>query len=138
MTQSGIPDDLVTAYRSAHYRAGSGQGAITFCVDQHSEALSRLLAASGFRSAAFVTACNPLGVRDSMEANRLACARLRKKLACHVSRPDQIMDALKGHPLEAFDRSIDVHISRLRSKIDKGFTPPLLHTVRGAGYMIRE
>jgi two-component system OmpR family response regulator len=33
---------------------------------------------------------------------------------------------------------IDVHISRLRSKIDKGFAEPLLHTVRGAGYMIRD
>jgi two-component system OmpR family response regulator len=33
---------------------------------------------------------------------------------------------------------IDVHISRLRSKIDKGFTQPLLHTIRGAGYMIRD
>jgi two-component system, OmpR family, response regulator len=33
---------------------------------------------------------------------------------------------------------IDVHISRLRSKIDKGFTQPLLHTVRGAGYIIRD
>lgn len=33
---------------------------------------------------------------------------------------------------------IDVHISRLRSKIDKGFTKTLLHTVRGAGYMIRD
>jgi two-component system OmpR family response regulator len=33
---------------------------------------------------------------------------------------------------------IDVHISRLRSKIDKGFTRPLLHTIRGAGYMVRE
>jgi two-component system OmpR family response regulator len=32
---------------------------------------------------------------------------------------------------------IDVHISRLRAKIDKGFDAPLLHTVRGAGYMIR-
>ena len=32
---------------------------------------------------------------------------------------------------------IDVHISRLRAKIDKGFEVPLLHTVRGAGYMIR-
>ena len=31
---------------------------------------------------------------------------------------------------------IDVHISRLRSKIDKGFDKPLLNTVRGAGYMI--
>ncbi|MCB1494177.1 MAG: response regulator transcription factor [Bauldia sp.] len=33
---------------------------------------------------------------------------------------------------------IDVHISRLRGKIDKGFDAPLLHTVRGAGYMIRD
>jgi two-component system, OmpR family, response regulator len=33
---------------------------------------------------------------------------------------------------------IDVHISRLRAKIDKNFDRPLLHTVRGAGYMIRD
>jgi two-component system OmpR family response regulator len=33
---------------------------------------------------------------------------------------------------------IDVHMSRLRSKIDKGYAAPLLHTIRGAGYMIRE
>ena len=32
---------------------------------------------------------------------------------------------------------IDVHISRLRSKIDKNFEEPLLHTIRGAGYMMR-
>jgi two-component system OmpR family response regulator len=31
---------------------------------------------------------------------------------------------------------IDVHVSRLRSKIDRGFERPLLHTVRGAGYML--
>ena len=33
---------------------------------------------------------------------------------------------------------IDVHMSRLRSKIDKGQERPLLQTVRGAGYMVRE
>lgn len=32
---------------------------------------------------------------------------------------------------------IDVHISRLRSKIDKQFKTPLLHTIRGAGYILR-
>jgi two-component system OmpR family response regulator len=32
---------------------------------------------------------------------------------------------------------IDVHISRLRQKIDKGFAAPLLHTIRGAGYSLR-
>jgi two-component system OmpR family response regulator len=32
---------------------------------------------------------------------------------------------------------IDVHVSRLRSKIDKGFDKPVLHTVRGAGYCLK-
>jgi len=32
---------------------------------------------------------------------------------------------------------IDVHVSRLRGKIDKGFDYPLIHTVRGAGYVLR-
>lgn len=32
---------------------------------------------------------------------------------------------------------IDVHVSRLRAKIDKNFETPLLHTVRGAGYTLR-
>ncbi|MDM4765475.1 response regulator transcription factor [Pelomonas sp. SE-A7] len=49
---------------------------------------------------------------------------------------DQIMDALKGHPLDAFDRSIDVHISRIRAVIeDDPKAPRRVLTVRGAGYV---
>ena len=49
---------------------------------------------------------------------------------------DQIMDALKGHPLEAFDRWIDVHISRIRAAIeDDPKAPRRVLTVRGAGYV---
>jgi len=49
---------------------------------------------------------------------------------------DQIMDALKGHALEAFDRSIDVHISRIRAAIeDDPKMPRRILTVRGAGYV---
>ncbi len=49
---------------------------------------------------------------------------------------DQIMDSLKGHPLEAFDRSIDVHISRNRAVIeDDAKAPRRVLTVRGAGYV---
>jgi two-component system OmpR family response regulator len=33
---------------------------------------------------------------------------------------------------------IDVHMSRLRAKIDKGYDRPLLHTVRGSGYVMRD
>ncbi len=49
---------------------------------------------------------------------------------------DQIMDTLKGHALEAFDRSIDVHISRIRAAIeDDPKNPRRVLTVRGAGYV---
>jgi DNA-binding response OmpR family regulator len=60
-------------------------------------------------------------------------------LAQHPGRVlsrDQIMDSLKGHPLEAFDRSIDVHISRIRAVIeDDPKAPRRMLTVRGAGYV---
>ena len=49
---------------------------------------------------------------------------------------DQIMDSLKGHPMEAFDRSIDVHVSRIRACIeDDPKNPKRVLTVRGAGYV---
>ncbi len=56
--------------------------------------------------------------------------------AGRVMSRDQIMDALKGHPLEAFDRSIDVHVSRIRACIeDDPKLPKRVLTVRGAGYV---
>jgi two-component system OmpR family response regulator len=33
---------------------------------------------------------------------------------------------------------VDVHMSRLRNAIDKGYPKPLIHTVRGAGYVLKE
>ena len=60
-------------------------------------------------------------------------------LAEHAGRVlsrDTLMDLLKGHALEAFDRSIDVHISRLRAAIeDDPKKPRRVLTVRGAGYI---
>ena len=53
-----------------------------------------------------------------------------------VRSRDQIMESLKGHPMEAFDRSIDVHISRIRALIeDDPKAPRRVLTVRGAGYL---
>lgn len=60
-------------------------------------------------------------------------------LAQHAGRVmsrDAIMDALKNERLEAFDRSIDVHISRIRAAIeDDPKKPRRVITVRGAGYV---
>jgi len=49
---------------------------------------------------------------------------------------EQLMDLAKGSAEEAFDRSIDVHVSRLRQKLgDDPKRPRLLKTVRGVGYL---
>ena len=56
--------------------------------------------------------------------------------AGRVLSRDTLMDLVKGHPLEAFDRSIDVHVSRIRAAIeDDPKKPRRLITVRGAGYV---
>jgi DNA-binding response OmpR family regulator len=39
---------------------------------------------------------------------------------------------------ESFTNVVDVYINYLRNKVDKGFEPRLIHTVRGAGYVLRE
>lgn len=53
-----------------------------------------------------------------------------------VMTRDALMDLMKGEPLEAFDRSIDVHISRIRAAIEADPKKPRrILTVRGAGYV---
>lgn len=60
-------------------------------------------------------------------------------LAEHAGRVlsrNAIMDLVSGHDIEAFDRSIDVHISRIRAAIeDDPKAPKRVITVRGAGYL---
>ena len=56
--------------------------------------------------------------------------------AGRVLSRDALMDLVKGEPLEAFDRSIDVHVSRIRQAIeDDPKKPRRIVTVRGAGYV---
>jgi two-component system OmpR family response regulator len=47
-----------------------------------------------------------------------------------------LLEAVWDYHFDPQTNVIDVHISRLRAKIDKGFEQPLLHTVRGAGYRL--
>ena len=60
-------------------------------------------------------------------------------LAAHAGRVmsrEALMDLTKGEQLEAFDRSVDVHISRIRAAIeDDPKKPRRIITVRGAGYV---
>jgi two-component system OmpR family response regulator len=57
--------------------------------------------------------------------------------AGHVVTRTMLLENVWDYHFDPQTNVIDVHISRLRAKIDKGFDEPLLQTVRGAGYLIR-
>jgi two-component system OmpR family response regulator len=60
------------------------------------------------------------------------------KHAGQVVTRTMLLEDVWGYHFDPQTNVIDVHISRLRSKIDKGFAQGLLHTVRGAGFVIRQ
>jgi DNA-binding response OmpR family regulator len=86
----------------------------------------------------------PQGMRATVSGRELVLTTyeftLLKALAERAGRVlsrEQLMDMVRGNAEEAFDRSIDVHISHLRQKLgDDPRNPRLLKTVRGAGYML--
>jgi len=56
--------------------------------------------------------------------------------AGHVVTRTMLLENVWEHHFDPQTNVIDVHISRLRQKIDEGFGGPLLHTVRGIGYWL--
>src|SRR5216683_1041287 len=57
--------------------------------------------------------------------------------AGHVVTRTMLLENVWDYHFDPQTNVIDVHVSRLRQKIDKNFDHPLLHTVRGAGYCLR-
>jgi two-component system OmpR family response regulator len=57
--------------------------------------------------------------------------------AGHIVTRTMLLEKVWDHHFDPQTNVIDVHVSRLRQKIDRDFSPPLLHTVRGAGYSLR-
>ena len=71
-----------------------------------------------------------------MTSHQFALLLVLAQHAGRVLSRDVIMDLLSNEPLEVFDRSIDVHISRIRAAIeDDPKNPRRVITVRGAGYV---
>lgn len=57
--------------------------------------------------------------------------------AGHIVTRTMLLEKVWDHHFDPQTNVIDVHVSRLRQKIDRDFSPPLLHTVRGAGYSLK-
>jgi DNA-binding response OmpR family regulator len=76
------------------------------------------------------------GEARSLTAYQFALLLVLADNAGRLLSRDSLMDLVKGEPLEAFDRSIDVHVSRIRAAIeDDPRKPRRIVTVRGAGYL---
>jgi DNA-binding response OmpR family regulator len=76
------------------------------------------------------------GTERSLTAHQFALLVALAERAGRVLSRDALMDLVRGEELEAFDRSIDVHVSRIRAMIeDDPKQPRRLLTVRGAGYV---
>jgi two-component system, OmpR family, response regulator len=57
--------------------------------------------------------------------------------AGQVVTRNMLLEKVWDHHFDPQTNVIDVHVSRLRQKIDRGFAAPLLHTIRGTGYSLR-
>jgi DNA-binding response OmpR family regulator len=81
-----------------------------------------------------VTVVGKRQVLTHFEFELLTCLA---KAAGRVLSREHLMDALKGEEFESFDRSIDVHISKLRAKLEENPKEPrYIKTVRGVGYVL--
>ena len=78
-----------------------------------------------------------LGRELALTAYEFALLKALAERAGRILTREQLMDIAKGSAEESFDRSIDVHVSRLRHKLgDDPKRPQILKTVRGVGYLL--
>ncbi len=71
-----------------------------------------------------------------LQPREFALLEFLARHADQVVTRTMLLESVWGYHFDPQTNVIDVHISRLRSKIDKGFESALLHTVRGAGYRL--
>ena len=77
------------------------------------------------------------GTRQTLTSYEFELLAALARAAGRVLSREQLLDALKGAEYEAFDRSIDVHVSKLRAKLETNPKEPrYIKTVRGAGYVL--
>jgi len=78
------------------------------------------------------------GREISLTAKEFQLLEFLMRRAGQVVTRTMLLEAVWNLHFDPQTNLIDVHMSRLRAAVDRGFDRPLLHTVRGAGYMIRE
>ncbi|MET3527715.1 two-component system OmpR family response regulator [Phenylobacterium koreense] len=78
---------------------------------------------------------SPQGVVVNLSSGEFSLLRAFVERPQRVLTRDQLLEFARGPDSDAFDRAIDVQISRLRRKLDDGGGQDLIRTVRNEGYM---
>lgn len=76
------------------------------------------------------------GIRIDLQPREFQLLEYLMRHAGQVVTRTMLLEAVWGYHFDPQTNVIDVHMSRLRNKIDKNFTAPLLHTIRGSGYRL--
>lgn len=77
------------------------------------------------------------GVEVSLQPREFRLLEYLMRHAGQVVTRTMLLENVWDYHFDPQTNVIDVHVSRLRGKIEKGFDSPVLHTVRGAGYMLK-
>ena len=106
-------------------RRGKGEGPVTKLVvaDLEMDLLSR-----GVKRA---------GQKIDLQPREFRLLEYLMRHASQVVTRTMLLEGVWDYHFDPQTNVIDVHVSRLRQKVDKPFSSPLIHTVRNAGYMLR-
>jgi heavy metal response regulator len=78
------------------------------------------------------------GRRIDLSAKQFALLDYLMRHAGQVVSRTMILEHVWDFEFDALTNVVDVHINRLRNKVDRDFDRPLIHTLRGVGYVLRE
>ena len=77
------------------------------------------------------------GQRIDLTAKEFVILEYLMVHAGHVVSRSMLLQHAWDFAFDGLTNVVDVHINRLRNKVDRGFEPPLIHTLRGTGYVLR-
>jgi heavy metal response regulator len=77
------------------------------------------------------------GKNIELSAKEFALLEYLMRNAGQALTRTMILDKIWGYDFDTSSNIIDVHINKLRSKIDKGFDSRLIHTLKGVGYVVK-
>jgi two-component system OmpR family response regulator len=130
---AGADDYLIKPFSFAELLAR-----IRVVLRRGTEAASPMLQVADLRLDPVARSVERAGERIELSAKQFALLEYLMRRAGQVVSRTMILEHVWDFDFDAMTNVVDVHVSRLRNKIDRDFERPLIHTLRGVGYVLRE